>query len=241
MTTDLPLVPPASDANDPAPLPVVELIDVHRSYPGTPEVLAVRGVDLRIEPGEYLSIVGPSGSGKSTLLHLLGLLDRPTSGVYRLDGQDVAELGEAARSGLRGRRIGFVFQTFHLIGGRTVLDNVMLSMLYQAVPRAVRKARAVEVLEQVGLSGRQHFLPTKLSGGERQRVAIARALAGRPSLLLADEPTGNLDHQNASGVLDLFDTLHADGLTLAVITHDDQVSRRAERRVRISDGELSPA
>jgi len=218
---------------------VVELIDVHRSYPGPPEVHAVRGVNLCIEAGEYVSIIGPSGSGKSTLLHLLGLLDTPTVGTYFLDGIDVAALSQGRRATVRGSQIGFVFQAFHLLPNRSVIDNVMLSMVYQGIPRGARRGRAEAALDRVGLTERQSFSPTQLSGGERQRVAIARALAGEPSLLLADEPTGNLDHSNALGVMDLFDELHRAGMTLAVITHDDEVSQRAQRRVRISDGELS--
>jgi len=217
---------------------VVELIGISRVFPGNPPVQAISNVDLRIEAGEYLSIIGPSGSGKSTLLHLLGLLDRPTAGTYRLDGVDVDGLTESRRCAVRGGRIGFVFQAFHLIPRRSVLDNVMLSMLYQGVPRRDRRARAAVTLDQVGLAARMNFLPPLLSGGERQRVAIARALAGSPSLLLADEPTGNLDQANANGVMELFDDLHAGGLTLAVITHDDAISRRAQRRVRITDGSL---
>jgi putative ABC transport system ATP-binding protein len=218
--------------------PVVELIGISRVFPGSPPVQAISNVDLRIDAGEYLSIIGPSGSGKSTLLHLLGLLDRPTAGTYRLAGVDVAGLTESRRCALRGGRIGFVFQAFHLMPRRSVLDNVTLSMLYQGVPRRDRRARAAATLEQVGLAARMDFLPPLLSGGERQRVAIARALAGAPSLLLADEPTGNLDQANANGVMELFDDLHAGGLTLAVITHDDEISRRAQRRVRITDGTL---
>jgi putative ABC transport system ATP-binding protein len=218
--------------------PVVELIGVSRVFPGSPPVQAISNVDLRIDHGEYLSIIGPSGSGKSTLLHLLGLLDRPSSGTYRLDGVDVDGLTESRRCALRGGRIGFVFQAFHLMPRRSVLDNVTLSMLYQGVPRRDRRARAAATLEQVGLAARMDFRPPLLSGGERQRVAIARALAGAPSLLLADEPTGNLDQANANGVMELFDDLHAGGLTLAVITHDDAISRRAQRRVRITDGTL---
>ena len=221
------------------PSAVVKLTGINRVFPGNPPVTAIRDVNLRIDRGEYLSIIGPSGSGKSTLLHLLGLLDRPTSGTYHLDGVDVATLTERRRCSLRGGRIGFVFQAFHLIPRRSVLDNVILSMLYQGVPRSERRARARETLEQVGLASRMDFLPTVLSGGERQRVAIARALAGSPALLLADEPTGNLDQANAMGVMELFDELHRAGLTLAVITHDDQISRRAQRRVRIADGEVS--
>jgi putative ABC transport system ATP-binding protein len=219
--------------------PVVELAGISREFPGTPPVQAISSVELLIEPGEYLSIIGPSGSGKSTLLHLLGLLDRPTAGTYLLDGVDVAGLTESRRCALRAGRIGFVFQAFHLMPRRTVLDNVMLSMLYQGVPRRERRDRAAATLDQVGLTGRMDFLPPVLSGGERQRVAIARALAGSPSLLLADEPTGNLDQANAIGVMELFDELHADGMTLAVITHDEDISRRAGRRVRITDGMLS--
>ena len=217
---------------------VVELTGISRVFPGSPPVEAISNVDLRIDAGEYLSIIGPSGSGKSTLLHLLGLLDRPTAGTYRLDGVDVDGLSESRRCALRGGRIGFVFQAFHLLPRRSVLDNVTLSMLYQGVPRRVRRARAAATLEQVGLAARMDFLPPLLSGGERQRVAIARALAGSPSLLLADEPTGNLDQANANGVMELLDELHAGGLTLAVITHDDAISRRAQRRVRITDGTL---
>lgn len=226
------------DTVETAPCPVVQLVDVHRSFPGPPQVHAVRGVHLRIEKGEYISIIGPSGSGKSTLLHLLGLLDRPTAGQYLLDGMDVARMSEGRRSGMRGGRIGFVFQAFHLLPSRSVLDNVMLAMVYQHVARKERRVRATEALERVGLTARLDFSPSTLSGGERQRVAIARALVGRPSLLLADEPTGNLDQMNATGVMDLFDDLHRSGITIAVITHDEQVSARAQRRVRITDGEL---
>ena len=229
------------DVADRAAIPVVELVDVHRSFPGPPEVHAVRGVDLAVRAGEYLSIVGPSGSGKSTLLHVLGLLDRPSSGTYLLDGVDVARMSESERAGMRGGRIGFVFQAFHLLPSRSVLDNVMLAMVYQRVPRRERRSRALEALDRVGLAHRLDFAPAQLSGGERQRVAVARALVGRPSLLLADEPTGNLDQANAAGVMELFDDLHAGGITIAVITHDETVSARAERRVRITDGELTAA
>ncbi|WP_046767965.1 ABC transporter ATP-binding protein [Jiangella alkaliphila] len=212
---------------------------VGRVYPGPPRVEAVRDVDLTIASGEYLSIIGPSGSGKSTLLHLLGLLDRPSHGVYRLDGVDVSTLSERRRTRVRGERIGFVFQAFHLLPHRSVLENVELAMIYLRVPRRDRTARATATLERVGLGHRLDFDPITLSGGERQRVAIARALVAQPSLLLADEPTGNLDSGNAASVLDLFDELHAEGLTLAVITHDDGVSARAQRRVRIVDGTVS--
>ena len=222
-----------------AKAPVVELDGVGRSFPGPPPVHALRNVDLSIHAGEYVSIVGPSGSGKSTLLHLLGLLDQPTTGTYRLDGVDTSTLSERAQAALRGSRIGFVFQAFHLLAHRTVLDNVTLATLYNGIPRRTRIERAERALEQVGLAHRVQFSPSTLSGGERQRVAIARALVARPSLLLADEPTGNLDTTTADSILDLFDDLHAGGLTLAVITHDDRVSRRAQRRVGIVDGFLT--
>ena len=220
------------------PPAVVELSAVGRSFPGPPEVHAVTGVDLVIEAGEYLSIVGPSGSGKSTLLHLLGLLDQPTTGTYRLDGADTSQMGEAERAAWRGRKIGFVFQSFHLLAHRSVLENVALAMVYTAVPRRERGDRAHAALERVGLGHRISFSPATLSGGERQRVAIARALVGGPSLLLADEPTGNLDSVTAASILDLFDSLHDQGLTLAVVTHDDTVSRRAQRRIRTVDGRV---
>ncbi|GAA2833014.1 ABC transporter ATP-binding protein [Kribbella solani] len=220
------------------PAPVVEMIGVRRFFPGPPEVEAIRDVDLTIRQGEYLSIVGPSGSGKSTLLHLLGLLDNPSDGTYRLDGVDTMSLRERRRAVLRGERIGFVFQSFHLLNHRTVLENVALSMVYVGVPRKERVARARVALERVGLGHRMEFGPATLSGGERQRVAIARALVAEPSLLLADEPTGNLDTTNAEAILEVFDELHRDGMTLAVITHDEHVSARAQRRVRIVDGTL---
>ncbi|HYQ76225.1 MAG TPA: ATP-binding cassette domain-containing protein [Cellulomonas sp.] len=212
---------------------------VAREFPGDPPVLALRPSDLRVDRGDYLSVVGPSGSGKSTLLHLLGLLDRPTSGEYLLDGEPTSAATEARRTALRGGRIGFVFQQFHLLPHRTVLDNVLLATLYSGVPRAERRARALAALDRVHLGHRLTFLPTTLSGGERQRVAVARAVVASPGVLLADEPTGNLDTHNSAEVLDLFDELHADGLTLVVITHDDVVSARARRRVRIADGLLT--
>lgn len=219
--------------------PVVEMAGVGRTYPGPPAVHAVTDVNLTIAKGEYVSIVGPSGSGKFTLLHLLGLLDQPTRGTYRLDGVDVGDLSERQRSELRSTRVRFVFQAFHLLPHRSVQENVELAMLYRRMSRRDRAQRAREMLDGVGLAHRVGFEPTTLSGGERQRVAIARALAAEPSLLLADEPTGNLDTANADAVLNVFDKLHAEGLTLAVITHDEQVSHRADRRVRITDGFLS--
>ncbi|MEJ5867171.1 ABC transporter ATP-binding protein [Pseudokineococcus sp. 5B2Z-1] len=219
--------------------PVVELVGLTRTFPGPPPVHALDGVDLVVRAGEYVSVVGPSGSGKSTLLHVLGLLDRPTGGDYLLDGVPTSTTSERHRARLRGGRIGFVFQQFHLLPHRSVLENVLLATLYSGVPRAERVERARAALERVGLGHRVDAAPTTLSGGERQRVAVARAVVTGPSLLLADEPTGNLDSVSSAAVMDLFDELHASGLTLVVITHDPVVSARAQRRVRISDGLLA--
>ncbi len=216
--------------------PIVELVDVSRTFDGDAPVHALRDVNLTIWPGDWLAIVGPSGSGKSTLLNVIGLLDRHTAGVYRFEGLDVDGLDDLGRAGVRGRRIGFVFQAFHLLPHRSVVENVMLAELYVGAPRHGRRERALAELNRVGLGDRADFLPTRLSGGERQRVAIARALIGQPSLLLCDEPTGNLDSKSAAGVLDIFEQLSADGLTLVVITHDEAVASRAERRVRMIDG-----
>jgi len=218
--------------------PVVELAGVTRSFPGPPVVHAVRGVDLVIRRGDYVAIAGPSGSGKSTLLHLMGLLDRPSAGTYQLDGADTQAMSQRERAAWRGRRIGFVFQAFHLLAHRSVAENVELAMVYAGVARRLRAGRARAALERVGLGHRVAFSPATLSGGERQRVAIARALVAGPSLLLADEPTGNLDSATAASILDLFDDLHRGGLTLAVVTHDEAVSRRAQRRVRTVDGRV---
>ncbi|WP_354641529.1 ABC transporter ATP-binding protein [Kitasatospora camelliae] len=221
--------------------PVIRLDGLARSFAGPPPVTALHPCDLTVERGEYLAVTGPSGSGKSTLLHLLGLLDTPTAGGYTLDGIDTARLTDRDRSTLRGRRIGFVFQSFHLIAHRTAEENVLLAQVYNRAPRAERRARARAALRRVGLGHRLDALPTTLSGGERQRVAIARALVNRPSLLLCDEPTGNLDSANAQAVLDDFDSLHAEGYTLVVITHDPAVAARAGRTVRIRDGRLAEA
>ena len=220
-------------------VPVIALRDVSRVFPGTPPVWALRGIDLTVGAGEYVAIVGPSGSGKSTLLHVLGLLDRPSAGVYELDGRDVAHLPDRARAGLRAEKLGFVFQAFHLLNHRSALENVMFGGMYQGVPKAERRRRAVAALERVGLLGRASFRPDRLSGGERQRVAVARALVVRPSVLLCDEPTGNLDSVTTAAVLDLFDELVADGLTICVITHDPDVAARAHRQVRLVDGQLT--
>jgi putative ABC transport system ATP-binding protein len=219
--------------------PVIELCGVARTFSGPPPVPALHPTNLTVAAGDYLAVTGPSGSGKSTLLHLLGLLDRPTAGRYLLDGADTAALADRDRAALRGRRIGFVFQSFHLLPYRTAEENVMLAQLYNRSPRNGRRAAAREALDRVGLSHRLDALPTTLSGGERQRVAIARALVSRPSLLLADEPTGNLDSTSAASVMGLLDDLHAGGFTILVITHDAQVAAHTRRAVTIRDGRLS--
>ncbi|MDH5372888.1 MAG: ABC transporter ATP-binding protein [Acidimicrobiia bacterium] len=217
-------------------LPVVLLESVSRTFEGTPPVHALRSVDLSIEQGEYISIMGPSGSGKSTLLNVLGLLDEPTSGSYVLDGVDVRAAVDSERTALRGRKIGFVFQAFHLLRHRSVVENVMTALLYNGYPRKERRRAAETALERVGMGHRMTQTPDTLSGGERQRVAIARAIVSEPSLLLADEPTGNLDTQTSESVLAVFDDLRRDGLTLIVVTHDPQVSAHAERQVGMIDG-----
>jgi len=218
--------------------PVVELRNVSRTYGSDPPVLALRGVDLVVERGDAIAIVGPSGSGKSTLLNIIGCLDRPTAGRYLLDGQDVAERDEDELSALRGRLLGFVFQTFNLLAHRSVVENVMLSEVYRGGERAGRRERAMAALERVGVAHRADFMPVKLSGGEQQRVAIARALIGEPSLLLCDEPTGNLDSRNTAAMLELFEGLVADGMTMLLITHDEAVARRMPRRTSMIDGRL---
>jgi len=219
--------------------PVIELRGLARTYPGAPPVHALRPADLVIEAGDYVAVTGPSGSGKSTLLHLLGLLDAPTAGSYLLDGLDTSALSDRDRSALRGRRIGIVFQAFHLLPHRTALENVLLAELYNQTPRSARLEAAAGALGEVGLGHRLDALPTTLSGGECQRVAIARALVNRPSLVLCDEPTGNLDSRNAAALMELLDQLNADGLTIVVITHDAGVAAHAGRTVAISDGSLS--
>ena len=217
---------------------VVELVGVSRTFAGSPPVEAVKSADLTVEEGGYVAIVGPSGSGKSTLLHILGCLDTPTSGSYRLRGIDVGALNDGDRTSLRGAEVGFVFQAFHLLPYRSVIENVMTGLVYNRTPRRVRRQRARDALERVGLGHRLDFTPRKLSGGERQRVAVARAIAAEPSLLLCDEPTGNLDTTTTAAILDLFDQLRTDGLTLMVITHEDRVSQRADRRIEMIDGIL---
>lgn len=219
--------------------PLLDLVGVGRSFQsGEVAVAALRDVDLQVGTSDYLSIVGPSGSGKSTLLNIVGLLDRHTAGTFRFEGQDLATIGEGNRTRLRAERIGFVFQAFHLLSHRSVLDNVKLATVYSRVDPAQRSERARAALDRVGLTHRIDFPPSRLSGGERQRVAIARAIVTRPSLLLCDEPTGNLDSATSESILALFAELRSDGLTLLVVTHDPNVSAHADRTVHMRDGFL---
>jgi len=217
---------------------VFELHKISKQYGIEPAVHALVDVDLSLDRGDWLSITGPSGAGKSTLLNIIGCLDTPTKGSYFIDGIDTAKLTDKQRAGLRSQRIGFVFQAFHLMPYRTVLENVMLAEVYRKQSYSGRRTRALAALERVGLSHRTDFLPTKLSGGEKQRVAIARALVGSPSLLLCDEPTGNLDSKSSATILDLFEHLNKEGLTLVVVTHNDNIANRAARRVHLVDGAL---
>jgi putative ABC transport system ATP-binding protein len=218
--------------------PVLDVEDVAKSYPGEPPVQALRGVNLTIGPGELVGIVGPSGSGKTTLLQLMGTLDRPTSGRVRITGLDVATMADDDLAFLRATRIGFIFQQFFLAEHATVLDNVADGLLYAGIPVKERRQRALGSLELVGLAGRPNARPTQLSGGQRQRVAIARALVGQPAIVLADEPTGNLDQATGQSILALIDELHRSGSTIVVITHDHAVAGRMPRRVEILDGQV---
>jgi len=203
------------------------------------ETHALRGVDLRVAEGEFVAVTGPSGSGKTSFLNIAGLLEEPSSGQYRLDGVDVAGLNDDARSRLRNQKIGFVFQGFNLIPDLNLFDNVDVPLRYRGLPAADRRQRIETALAQVGLASRMRHYPAELSGGQQQRVAIARALAGQPRLLLADEPTGNLDSQMARGVMQLLEDIHAQGTTIVMVTHDLDLARRAQRHVHIVDGRVS--
>jgi putative ABC transport system ATP-binding protein len=218
--------------------PVLELIDVVKEYPSDPPVVALDRISLRIDEGELVAIVGPSGSGKSTLLHVMGTLERATRGVVRIAGEDTSTMSDKQLSGLRARRLGFVFQQFFLLDGRSVIDNVADGLLYRGGRMAERRQLAEAAIERVGLGHRRQHRPNQLSGGEQQRTAIARALAGRPALVMADEPTGNLDSATGSAILDLLRELHEEGTTIVVITHDLDVAAAMERRIEIRDGRI---
>jgi putative ABC transport system ATP-binding protein len=218
---------------------MIELIGIHRHFRvGEQEVRALDDVNLGIETGEYVSIMGPSGSGKSTLLHVIGLLDRPTAGTYRLDGRETTTLDDNELAHARARNIGFVFQSFHLIPRLTAFENVELPLVLASVPPAQRRPQVQRVLDELSLTDRAHHRPDQLSGGQRQRVAIARAMVMRPTVLLADEPTGNLDHASGEEVLRALETLNAGAITLLVVTHDSEVANRAKRNVRMRDGRI---
>jgi putative ABC transport system ATP-binding protein len=218
--------------------PVLELVDVVKEYAGDPPVAALAGVSLRIDAAELVAIVGPSGSGKSTLLHVMGTLERPTRGVLRVAGEDTSAMSDKQLSGLRAHRLGFVFQQFFLLDGMSVLDNVANGLLYRGGRQAERRRLAAAAIERVGLAHRIEHRPNQLSGGEQQRTAIARALAGRPALVMADEPTGNLDSVNGAAILELIRELHQEGTTIVVITHDHDVAAAMDRRIEIRDGRV---
>jgi putative ABC transport system ATP-binding protein len=227
-----------NSSNGRAPAPVLELDAVTKQYGDEPPVWALRGVSFSVQPGELLAIVGPSGSGKSTLLHLMGTLDRPSSGRVSITGLEIAQLSDRKLAALRATRVGFVFQQFFLAEHSTVVENVANGLFYAGVGAADRRDRAAEALARVGLGDRLGARPTQLSGGERQRVAIARALVGRPAIVLADEPTGNLDSATGRTILTLLDELNAEGATIVVITHEHEVAARFPRQIALRDGRI---
>jgi putative ABC transport system ATP-binding protein len=221
-----------------ARVPVLELDAVTKVYPAHPPVHALESISFGVDRGELVAIVGPSGSGKSTLLHMMGTLDRPSSGEVLIAGAAVADLSDRQLSALRARQIGFIFQRFFLAEHASALENVADGLLYAGVPAAARRAQATRALAEVGLADRADFRPTQLSGGERQRVAIARALIGEPAIVLADEPTGNLDSANGASILALLERLHRSGTTIALITHDRELASRLPRRIELLDGRV---
>ena len=218
---------------------LIEMNDLTRRYQlGPQEIYALRGVDLIVNHGEYVAIMGPSGSGKSTLMNIIGCLDRPSAGQYVLDGTPVESMNDDELAAVRNKKIGFVFQTFNLLARTTALQNVELPLVYAKIPRLERRQLAEEALTSVGLQDRMSHQPNELSGGQRQRVAIARALVNKPSLLLADEPTGNLDSQTGREILDLFHELHSTGNSIIMVTHEDDVAHEAKRIIHIRDGRI---
>jgi putative ABC transport system ATP-binding protein len=239
MTTPTILDTPTDDLKAATTTTAVMVDGLTRVYAGPPETVALHPCSFTIGRGDFVSITGPSGSGKSTLLSLLGLLDTPTAGTYQLDGLDVADLTDPERAAIRAHHIGFVFQAFHLVGYRSVVDNIELGLTYQGIAHRQRRRHAFELCERVGLAHRTDALCSTLSGGEKQRVAIARTLIRQPSLVLCDEPTGNLDTATAATVLELIEQLHRDGLTVVIITHDPDTAARAHHHLTIRDGHVT--
>ncbi len=217
--------------------PIINIKGITRDFPlGSEIVKVLKGIDLKINKGEYVALMGPSGSGKSTLMNLLGCLDTPTGGSYTLNGKDVSQMSDDELAGIRNKEIGFVFQTFNLLPRTTALDNVALPMVYAGYKKPQRNERATEVLTQVGLADRMDHKPNQLSGGQRQRVAVARALVNHPSIILADEPTGNLDSKTSIEIMNLFDDIHANGNTVILVTHEEEIAAHAHRVIRLRDG-----
>lgn len=218
---------------------IIEIKDIKRNFPlGSETVYVLKGIDLKIDKGDYVALMGPSGSGKSTLMNLLGCLDTPTSGHYVLNGKDVSQMVDDELATIRNKEIGFVFQTFNLLPRTTALDNVALPMVYAGYNKAERNSRATEVLQQVGLGDRMDHHPNQLSGGQRQRVAVARALVNKPSIILADEPTGNLDSKTSVEIMQLFDAIHQQGNTVILVTHEEDIAAHAHRIIRLRDGRI---
>jgi putative ABC transport system ATP-binding protein len=219
---------------------MIEIEDITKVYRmGDMELRALDGVSLRVDPGDWVAIMGPSGSGKSTLMNVIGCLDQPTSGSYKLDDQEVGRMNDEQLAAVRNRKVGFVFQTFNLLSRTSALQNVELPLTYAGVGVRDRRARAVAALERVGLGDRLHHRPNELSGGQQQRVAIARALINEPAIILADEPTGNLDSRAGAEIMEIFHQLHAQGMTIVMVTHDEGIGSQRERIVRIKDGQIT--